>query len=138
MSLAARLSTKANCAQMDLPKQQWQIGYSNVSLVQVQSIAVALIVALISAIGTAAAHQTLNLESVKQLLATSLISASASSFVLATLMVIVVILARKCHVNPDNVSTLIAACIGDVRQPAPSSFFILFLFTFLLYINLLV
>ena len=116
MSLAARLSTKANCGQMDQARQQWQIGYSNVALVQVQSVGVALLVALVSAIGTAAAHQKLQLESVQTLVATSLCSASASSLLLATLMVIVVVLARKCRVNPDNVSTLIAACLGDVSQ----------------------
>lgn len=116
MSLAARLSTKANCGHMDQPKQQWQIGYSNVALVQVQSVAVALMVALVSAVGTVASHHRLRWQSVQQLLATSLSSASASSLCLATLMVIVVLLARKCRVNPDNVSTLIAACLGDVSS----------------------
>lgn len=29
-------------------------------------------------------------------------------------MVLVIILSRKCHVNPDNVATPIAASLGDL------------------------
>ena len=31
-----------------------------------------------------------------------------------TIMVLVVLLSRKCHVNPDNVATPIAASLGDL------------------------
>ncbi|CAG2163433.1 unnamed protein product [Oppiella nova] len=46
--------------------------------------------------------------------ATSLITASVTGFFLATLMIAVVIMARKAGVNPDNCSTLIAAFLGDI------------------------
>ncbi|XP_074595024.1 solute carrier family 41 member 1-like [Brevipalpus obovatus] len=114
MTLAARLSTQANLGKMDLFREQIQIASGNIALIQCQAIVVAFLAALI-AIGSASVKAlTFDIEKSIILLATSLVTASATGLLLATVMVIVVIVSRKANVNPDNVSTLIAAFLGDI------------------------
>lgn len=44
--------------------------------------------------------------------------ASIASFVLTALMVIVANIAKKGRINPDNVTTLLAAAAGDITSLA--------------------
>merc|ERR1719193_57180 len=48
------------------------------------------------------------------LCASAIVTASLASFVLALIMVIVIVLARKFRCNPDNIATPIAASLGDI------------------------
>ena len=48
------------------------------------------------------------------LCASSLVTATVASLILGSLMVIVVVLSRKCNLNPDNIATPIAASLGDL------------------------
>jgi len=48
----------------------------------------------------------------------SVVTASLASLVLGVVMVVVVLLSRKCNVNPDNVATPIAASLGDLTTLA--------------------
>ena len=55
-----------------------------------------------------------NYEQALLLCASAMVTASLASFVLALIMVIVIVLARKVNCNPDNVATPIAASLGDI------------------------
>lgn len=74
----------------------------------------AFLAALIAILSNFMKNFTFNFESALLICATSLFTASITGLFLASLMVIVIILARKTGVNPDNVSTLIAAFTGDI------------------------
>ena len=50
--------------------------------------------------------------------ASSLVTASLASLILGSIMVGVILLSRKCGVNPDNVATPIAASLGDLTTLA--------------------
>lgn len=45
---------------------------------------------------------------------TATLTASVASFILATLMVFLAIMARHYGINPDNIATPLAAATGDV------------------------
>lgn len=57
------------------------------------------------------------------LCASSLTTASLASLVLGIIMVLVVVFSRAVNVNPDNVSTPIAASLGDLTTLSVLSFF---------------
>jgi len=48
------------------------------------------------------------------LCASSIVTASLASFALALVMIVVIVGARRCRCNPDNIATPIAASLGDV------------------------
>lgn len=48
------------------------------------------------------------------LCASSLVTATLASLILGSVMAAVVVFSRKCNINPDNVSTPIAASLGDL------------------------
>lgn len=48
------------------------------------------------------------------LCASSLVTATLASLILGSVMAAVVVLSRKCNINPDNVATPIAASLGDL------------------------
>ena len=48
------------------------------------------------------------------LCASAIVTASLASFALALVMIVVIVGARRCRCNPDNVATPIAASLGDV------------------------
>ena len=50
--------------------------------------------------------------------ASSLVTASLASLILGSVMVGVILLSRKCGINPDNVATPIAASLGDLTTLA--------------------
>ncbi|XP_054163902.1 solute carrier family 41 member 1-like [Oppia nitens] len=114
MTLAARLSTQANLGNLDKPAQQWGHGIGNIVLIQCQAIVVALLAALFAVAVNTAKDWQFQLDHCLLICATSLITASVTGFFLASLMIAVIILARKAGVNPDNCSTLIAAFLGDI------------------------
>ena len=114
MTLAARLSTQANLGNLDKPSQQWKMGIGNVILIQCQAIVVALLGAMIAVFVNIVREWRFQVDHCLLICATSLITASITGLLLASLMIVVIIIARKTGVNPDNCSTLFAAFLGDI------------------------
>ncbi|KAI1708410.1 divalent cation transporter domain-containing protein [Ditylenchus destructor] len=110
MTLASRLSTMANMGLMDERKQQVNVFVSNIALIQAQAIVVSLVAAAIAIISGGIHDPKLML----CLTLSTVLTASAASFVLASLMVFIAILARKKGINPDNIATPVAGATGDV------------------------
>ncbi|XP_076987577.1 solute carrier family 41 member 3-like isoform X2 [Tamandua tetradactyla] len=104
---------QANTGVMD-PKEQHKIINSNLALVQVHAIIVGLLAALAALLLGAVSREELDLVEMGLLCASSVITAFLAAFTLGTLMVCIVIGARKLGVNPDNIVTPIAASLGDL------------------------
>ncbi|KAG8190790.1 hypothetical protein JTE90_005826 [Oedothorax gibbosus] len=114
MTLASRLSTQANLGHMDTSKEQWKLASGNMALIQCQAIVVGFLASLFAMIMGWIPEGKFNLEHALLLCAASLVTASLASLILGCIMVGVVICSRKCHINPDNVATPIAASLGDL------------------------
>lgn len=114
MTLAARISTQANLGQLDSLREQWQMTYGNMALVQCQATIVAFLASLFAIIVDVIQEHTFDVHHATLLCASSLITAAVASLVLGFITVGVVLLSRKLHINPDNVATPIAASLGDV------------------------
>uniref|UniRef100_A0A914DWL3 SLC41A/MgtE integral membrane domain-containing protein n=1 Tax=Acrobeloides nanus TaxID=290746 RepID=A0A914DWL3_9BILA len=123
MTLASRLSTMANLGLMDTKAQQLRALISNVSLVQAQAIVVSFGAALLTICTFYVEGNGFHLSHVISLTLISVLTAVVASLILSTLMVIIAIVARKVHINPDNIATPLAATTGDVTTLA---FLILF------------
>ncbi|CAG2122060.1 unnamed protein product, partial [Medioppia subpectinata] len=83
-------------------------------MIQCQAIVVALLAAIFAILVNILKDWEFQTDHCLLICATSLITASVTGFLLASLMIAVIILARKAGVNPDNCSTLIAAFLGDI------------------------
>lgn len=114
MTLASRLSTAANMGLLSSPKDQWNISVGNIALIQAQAAVVALLAALFAILMDWLPEGEFNMDHAVLLVASSLLTASIASFLLAILMIVVVILSHKFNINPDNVATPIAASLGDL------------------------
>uniref|UniRef100_A0A914ENJ4 SLC41A/MgtE integral membrane domain-containing protein n=1 Tax=Acrobeloides nanus TaxID=290746 RepID=A0A914ENJ4_9BILA len=124
MTLASRLATWSNLGLMSTRKQQLKIYIASVALDQAQAIVVAFIAAIIaSASYKLEGHDNFTWNRVIALHLASVVTASATSFMLATLMVTITIIAIKFNINPDNISTPLAGTTGDT---VTLGFFILF------------
>merc|ERR1712087_40597 len=114
MTLAARLSTAANMGHLDDSKVAASTIIGNLILVQCQGIVVGFLASLCGlAMGWLPKGEG-NYEQLLLLCASSIVTASLASFVLAVIMVLVITFARKFRCNPDNIATPIAASLGDV------------------------
>lgn len=138
MTLASRLSTAANLGKMDTKEDSWSLIVGNLALIQCQAIVVGLFASLVAIFmgffkplfssnfenvieeisnnGTATSFNgtLFNLDHSLLLLSSSVVTASVASFVLGLVMVGVIVGSRRCHLNPDNVATPIAASLGDL------------------------
>uniref|UniRef100_A0A8R1HS40 SLC41A/MgtE integral membrane domain-containing protein n=1 Tax=Caenorhabditis japonica TaxID=281687 RepID=A0A8R1HS40_CAEJA len=111
MTLSSRLSTLANLGFMETKRDKVNVALSNLALIQCQAIAVSsLAVIPVLFIG----EQTISFDDTLCLLLSAVVTASLASLVLSLLMVAVVIAARRWKLNPDNISTPVAASLGDV------------------------
>ncbi|XP_002740553.1 solute carrier family 41 member 1-like [Saccoglossus kowalevskii] len=118
MTLASRLSTAANIGLLDTRKEQWLIIGGNIVLTQCQAIVVGFLASVAAVVMGWIPDGIFNLHHGFILCASSLVTASAASFILGTVMVSVILLSKKCHINPDNVATPIAASLGDLTTLA--------------------
>lgn len=118
MTLASRLSTQANLGNMDKASEQWNMIVANMALIQCQATVVGFLASVAAMIFGWIPEGTFNIHHALLLCASSLVTASLASFVLGCIMVGVVILSRRCNVNPDNVATPIAASLGDLTTLA--------------------
>jgi len=138
MTLASRLSTAANLGKMDTKDDSFSLIVGNLALIQCQAIVVGLFASLlaifmgffkplfssnfenvieeVSINGTTTSFNgtLFNLDHSLLLLSSSVITASVASFILGLVMVGVIVGSRRCHLNPDNVATPIAASLGDL------------------------
>merc|ERR1711970_1505703 len=114
MTLAARMSTAANLGQMDERGAAISTITGNLVLVQCQGIVVGFLASLCGlAMGwlpSGGGHY----EHALLLCASAIVTASLASFALALVMIVVIVGARRCRCNPDNIATPIAASLGDV------------------------
>lgn len=62
------------------------------------------------------------------LCASSVVTSSMASMLLGLVMVLVILVSRHFHINPDNVATPIAASLGDLTTLALLSWFATILF----------
>ncbi|GMT24075.1 hypothetical protein PFISCL1PPCAC_15372, partial [Pristionchus fissidentatus] len=118
MTFAARLSTLANVGLMDSRSQIGTAFVSNMALIQVQAVVVSSL-----AVGTTLILKEIHGESVVWsevicLLTTCVSTSSILSFILGTLILTIILTAKKCKVDPDNITTPIAAALGDLSTLA--------------------
>ncbi|PAV77182.1 hypothetical protein WR25_15061 isoform B [Diploscapter pachys] len=115
MTLASRLGTWTNLGLLKTKKQQLKIFISSVALDQAQAIIVAFLAAIIASglykLGANGGDFTWH--RVVALHLASVVTGSATSFMLSTLMVAITLLANRCGVNPDNITTPLAGTTGD-------------------------
>jgi len=114
MTLAARMSTAANLGHLDERSVAISTIIGNLILVQCQGIVVGFLASLCGlAMGWVPSGKA-HYEQALLLCASSIVTASLASFVLALVMVVVIVGARRFRCNPDNVATPIAASLGDI------------------------
>lgn len=118
MTLASRLSTQANLGRLDTGIEQWRMATGNLALIQCQAAVVGFLAAIFAIGMDWLPEGDFNLNHALLLCASSLLTASVASFVLGLAMIVVVIVSHKCHINPDNVATPIAASLGDLTTLA--------------------
>ncbi|XP_029845751.2 solute carrier family 41 member 1 isoform X1 [Ixodes scapularis] len=118
MTLAARLSTQANLGNMDTGAEQLAMTTGNMALIQCQATVVAFLASLFAVLMGYVTESRFDTGNAVLLCASSMVTASVASLLLGSLMVGVVIFSRKCHLNPDNIATPIAASLGDLTTLA--------------------
>merc|ERR1719342_329378 len=108
------MSTAANLGHLDDRRVAISTILGHLVLVQCQGIVVGFLASLCGLamgwIPSGKAHY----EQALMLCASSIVTASLASFVLSLIMVVIIVGARKCRCNPDNIATPIAASLGDV------------------------
>ncbi|GFY60215.1 solute carrier family 41 member 1 [Trichonephila inaurata madagascariensis] len=128
MTLASRISTLANLGSIDTPREQWRMAFGNVCLLQCQSLVLGLIASVFASVVGWIREGELNVHNILLLSSSSLVTASAASFLLGTITIFVVVFSRKININPDNIAAPIAASLGDVVTLALLSFISRFIF----------
>ncbi|KAL4226864.1 hypothetical protein ACF0H5_014843 [Mactra antiquata] len=118
MTLASRLSTQANLGNMNKKSEKWKMIGGNMALIQAQAIVVGFLASMVAMIMGWIPEGKFNIHHALLLCASSMSTAALASFILGSIMVGVVLLSRKCNINPDNVATPIAASLGDLTTLA--------------------
>ncbi|KAG0365318.1 hypothetical protein BGX24_004204 [Mortierella sp. AD032] len=115
MNLASRLSTASNMGLLDTPSSRNGFIKGNLALLQLQSLTVGSVAGLFSfALGMIVHPTTNNLEEIALMISSSMLCASASSFILGSFMCGLVLICRHFHVNPDNIAVPLASSFGDL------------------------
>lgn len=112
-TLAARLSTCSNMGSIKTPAKKFEAFLGNLALVETQSIlfglmSSGLVVAIYSFL-----HGSFNYMLSLRTLATGVTAICVNELISSCLILLVVVASEHAGVNPDNVSTLIAAMFGD-------------------------
>ncbi|KAF9912384.1 hypothetical protein EC991_011076 [Linnemannia zychae] len=115
MNLASRLSTACNMGLLDTPSSRNGFIKGNLALLQLQSLTVGSVAGLFSfALGMIVHPTTNNLEEIALMISSSMLCASASSFLLGSFMCGLVLICRHFRVNPDNIAVPLASSFGDL------------------------
>ncbi|XP_065067379.1 solute carrier family 41 member 1-like [Rhopilema esculentum] len=118
MTLASRMSTAANLGSMDTKNEQASLIIGNLVLTQAQALVVAALASIAAVVFGWVLDGHFDVHHAWLLCASSLVTASLASLILGSIMVVVIILSKKCGINPDNVATPIAASLGDLTTLA--------------------
>lgn len=118
MTLAARLSTQANLGNMDSPRKVWHIAVGNMALVQCQACVLSLLSSVFAIVMGLASDDAFRIDQALFVASSSMATAAVASFLLGTVMVLVVTYSNRCHINPDNVATSVVDALGDMTTLA--------------------
>ncbi|CAN7937617.1 unnamed protein product, partial [Ixodes hexagonus] len=118
MTLAARLSTQANLGHMKTTVQQWDIALGNMGLVQCQACVLSLLSSVFAIVMGLASDDAFQLDEALFVAACSMCTAAIASFLLGSVMILVVAHAGRCRVNPDNIATSVVDALGDMTTLA--------------------
>ncbi|KZT51765.1 hypothetical protein CALCODRAFT_503132 [Calocera cornea HHB12733] len=123
MNLSARLSTSANIGALDTTKARRALVMGNLWLLQVQAIAVSAVAAGVSfALGAVGKSKRKVQKMMSRsgflefttVLSCALSAASLSAVILGSFMCALVLLCRHWSLDPDNITSPLAACLGDL------------------------
>lgn len=114
MTLASRLSTLAHLGVLNDPKERWLNFGSNLALTQTQAITFACLAALVAVFLGGIRTRELRFGNFLLLCSAGMVAASGAALFLGILMVSVILAARHCKINPDNIATPLAASFGDL------------------------
>jgi solute carrier family 41 len=114
MTLASRLSTASNLGHMNGCSSRWLLIWGNLTLIQGQALVVAFIATVTSVMLSLIGGEHLHPNHIFLIGGSSMSAACIASFLLSSVMIIIVILSRPLNINPDNVATPIAASLGDL------------------------
>jgi len=112
-TLAARLSTCSNMGSMKSLGKKLEAFLGNLAMVQTQSIIFGLMSSSLVIIISSIEHGQLDVSVGLRVVATSMAAICVNEMLSSCLILAVVMGSEKAGVNPDNVSTLIAAMFGD-------------------------
>lgn len=118
MTLAARLSTQANLGRMKTVRQQWDVAVGNMALVQCQACVLSLLSSVFAIVMGLVSDDTFRLDQALFVAACSMCTAAIASFLLGSVMILVVAHSGRCHVNPDNIATSVVDALGDMTTLA--------------------
>lgn len=127
MTLASRLSTHSHMGHLD--SSLVSIVTSNLCLVQCQAVFVGFLAAMAAVVMGWVPEGNFSIHHAMLLCASSVLTASVASVVLALIMVAVIVVSRKLNINPDNIATPIAASLGDLTTLALLSWIASFLYS---------
>ncbi len=104
MNLAARFSTSANMGELDHPETRNSLVWGNLALIQVQALISGSIAGLFSVMlgGILHPEESITVSESVLVIASSMVSASVSSFVLGLFMCILIILSRIMKIDPGK------------------------------------
>lgn len=104
MNLAARFSTSANMGDLDHPETRNALVWGNLALIQVQALISGSIAGLFSVIlgGILHPEEAITIAESVLVIASSMVSASVSSFVLGIFMCILIIISRIMKIDPGT------------------------------------
>ncbi|KAI8335487.1 hypothetical protein BC941DRAFT_472144 [Chlamydoabsidia padenii] len=116
MNLAARFSTSANLGDLDHPQKRNALIWGNLALIQVQALISGAIAGIFSFFLGILEHPSVPTTIGESILVitSSMVAATASSFVLGVFMCILIIISRKMKIDPDNIACPMASSLGDV------------------------
>lgn len=111
MNLAARFSTSANMGDLDHPDTRNALVWGNLALIQVQALISGAIAGIFSVLLGALLHpdQTVTIGESLLVIASSMVSASGSSFVLGAFMCILIIVSRILKIDPGKKSSFMVS-----------------------------
>lgn len=132
MNLAARFSTSANMGDLDHPETRNALVWGNLALIQVQALIAGSIAGIFSVFLGAVLHpeESITIAESVLVIASSMVSATVSSFVLGLFMCVLIILSRILKIDPgskkEKVNSLIMAFsnhdqIDNIACPMASS-----------------
>jgi len=115
MNLASRLSTESNLGHLDTYNMGKDIIVGNMVVLQAQAFIVGSVSGLFAwFMGGISDGEFVGVDKTIVLVISSIFSASICSFILGTMVSVIIIYSKKLKINPDNVATPLAASMGDL------------------------